>query len=212
MNKKDNSPNANRGCLIAIIVVVLLIVWKCNEPTEEEIKAEKEKIEQEKFELDFRREVDSLSKLPPSVKIANAYNELSSGSYNVENGITSFEVLQDELKNTNYSKRIAKTLDSLRKQKEILFEKKLLKEKKEDVLERKKYQTTLRNSFLDNGLDIEVLVYGKDNTKIRLTYVLFNDVWFRKFQTEGHINSLQLKGFYRIELTDGYDYKRYVSY
>lgn len=79
-----------------------------------------------------------------------------------------------------------------------------------EAIARKNYQKELRNSFLDMGLDIDVLVTGKNNTQLILTFVLFSDVWFRKFETGGNFNSWHELGFNRIDLRDNYDYHRYI--
>ena len=199
------------GCIIAIIVVLILIVWKCNSPSEEEIKKEESDKAVQELMLKIDKENDSISKLPPLQRILNAHKSLSKDEiYDAD--ITKFEKLVEDLKNTEYSKRILKSLDSLKSVKEIQSAKKTAELEKETIQERKEYETTLRNSFLDNNLDIKVSVYGKNNTKIKLTYALFSDVWFRKFETEGHFDKLYQKGFKRIELTDGYDYGKYMTY
>lgn len=74
---------------------------------------------------------------------------------------------------------------------------------------RKVYGEKLRNSFLDEGLDIKVKVTGVNNTRLILTYVLFDDVWMRKMQTSGNFNEWHKIGFNRIDLKNGYDYNSY---
>lgn len=78
--------------------------------------------------------------------------------------------------------------------------------------ERKQFETDFRNKLLDKGMDIKVLVFGKENKKIRLTYVLFNDVWYRKFETLGYFDQIHQRGFTHIELTDGYGYGKGIKY
>lgn len=73
---------------------------------------------------------------------------------------------------------------------------------------RKEYETTLRNVFLDSGLDIKVNIHGEKNEQLTLTYVLFSDVWYRKFETEGLFTTWRSMGFRKITLRDGYDYYR----
>lgn len=79
------------------------------------------------------------------------------------------------------------------------------------AIERRSYAKVLRNNFLDNNLDVNVEVSGKNATHLTLKYVLFGAVWARKLQTGGTIagNSLEdwhEMGFTKISLTDGYDY------
>jgi hypothetical protein len=70
-------------------------------------------------------------------------------------------------------------------------------------------QGVLRESFLDRGLDIKVRVTGKNHDRLKLTYVLFNDVWSHRMQKEGLISQWCSMGFQRIDLTDGYDWGVY---
>ena len=48
--------------------------------------------------------------------------------------------------------------------------------------------------------------------KIKLIYVLFNDVWFRKFETLGYFDQIHERGFTHIELSDGFDYGKGIKY
>lgn len=204
MTTENKVEKPKLGCIIAIIVVLILVIWKCSSPSEEEIKKEESEKAVQELLTKMDNEKDSISKLPPLKRISEAHKLLSKEKiYDAD--ITNFEELSSDLKNTVYSKRVDKTLDSLKSLRKNQLE-------KETIQERKDYETTLRNSFLDNNLDIKVSVYGKNNTKIKLTYVLFSDVWFRKFETEGHFEKLYQKGFRRIELTDGYDYGKYMTY
>jgi hypothetical protein len=57
-----------------------------------------------------------------------------------------------------------------------------------------------------------VKVYGKDNKTIKLTYILFNDVWTRKFETEDYLSQIRAQGFTKVYITDGYDYTRYWTF
>ena len=88
------------------------------------------------------------------------------------------------------------------------------KRKKEVVrtaaLKRKQYQNQLRNSFLDNGFDINVHVTGADNKRLILIYPLFNDVWFRKMETNGSFDNWHEMGFNRVDIKDGYKYHKYM--
>ncbi|HYU35106.1 MAG TPA: hypothetical protein VEW48_23380 [Thermoanaerobaculia bacterium] len=70
-------------------------------------------------------------------------------------------------------------------------------------------EATLRESFLDRGLDIKVRVTGANHDRLKLTYVLFSDVWSHRMQKEGLISEWCGMGFKRIDLTDGYDWAVY---
>ena len=78
--------------------------------------------------------------------------------------------------------------------------------------ERKQFGIDFRNKMLDRNMDVKVLVFGKENKKIRLTYVLFNDVWYRKFETLGYFEQIHQRGFTHIELTDGFGYGKGIKY
>lgn len=71
---------------------------------------------------------------------------------------------------------------------------------------RKLFGETLRNRYLDDNLDIKVKVYGKNNTKIKLTYVFFGDVWSHKMQSSDAIGQIKELGFKSLEMSNGYDW------
>lgn len=75
---------------------------------------------------------------------------------------------------------------------------------------RKAYQEELRNTFLDNGFDIKVKISNVDYDEMTLEYALFNDVWFRKFETNGNFNKWFKMGFVKITLTDNNGYSKYT--
>ena len=77
---------------------------------------------------------------------------------------------------------------------------------------RKENIEKLRNMFLDTGIDVKVSVYGKNNETLELEYALFNDVWYRKFETSGMFDNFHKLGFKKIILNDNYDYKTSVTY
>jgi hypothetical protein len=75
---------------------------------------------------------------------------------------------------------------------------------------RKAYGDLLRNRFLDQGMDIKVLVTGDHSDRIALRWALFNDVWTHRMQKpEGLIPEMNALGFKRVDVTDGYDYHMY---
>lgn len=77
--------------------------------------------------------------------------------------------------------------------------------------ERKAYQEKLRNLFLDQGLDIKVSISGENYDELLLEYVLFNDVWFRKFETGGNFDEWFRIGFTKITLSDKNGYGKYMT-
>lgn len=149
-------------------------------------------------------------------EVKNAYSILKSEEYYIDTEILRFTGLSKKTKGTKFELRINKTRDSLVKNEEKIAEKKLrefeIKSAKESSAARKKYGEDFRNKLLDNGLNIRVSVSGKDNKKIKLTYPLFDEVWFRKFENEGYFDTLAREGFNIIELTDGYNYGQYMKY
>lgn len=82
----------------------------------------------------------------------------------------------------------------------------------QDVAGRKIFGDALRARYLDAGMDIKVRVSGKDNERITLTFVLFNDVWTHRFQQGAILTDARDLGFRRFTLTDGYDYTRYWTF
>ena len=202
----------NRGRVIGIgmfliLVGILFINFSGYFKTDEEIKEEIEIQQVQKIENDIQKELDSVRKVPKNILVASAYKNLKSDENDsfLESNKLQLETLYEQVKGTTYEERVMKSIDSINKVKSKIEEKKLISERKE-------YETTLRNSFLDNNLNIRVKVSGSNNTKITLTYPLFNEVWHRKFETEGHFEKLHQKGFKIIWMKDGYDYAQGIEY
>lgn len=78
----------------------------------------------------------------------------------------------------------------------------------ENYEKRGKVATGLRESFLDNGMDVEVKVSGGNRSRITLTYTLMGAVLEHKMEKEGNISALLDLGFKEVVLTDGYDFNR----
>jgi hypothetical protein len=82
----------------------------------------------------------------------------------------------------------------------------LVKEQQEaaEIIIRELYETTLRTHYLEEGLNIKVKVYGPKSENIKLTYVLFNEVWVYNFRKGELITEMRELGFERVTLSDGY--------
>lgn len=185
------------------------------------LNAEKEKAAEIKRLGLTKEELSILSQRQMDVtdfpsEVANAYKILKSDFYFVDTEKIRFTGLAKKAKGTAYEKRVEKTRDSLVENEHQIAQRQIkdsdAKATKEGAAERKKYGEDFHNLLLDRGLNIDVKVTGKDNKTIKLKYVLFNDVWFRKFETEGYFDQIHDKGFTVIELTDGYNWgkgKRY---
>jgi hypothetical protein len=78
----------------------------------------------------------------------------------------------------------------------------------ENYEKRGKVAAQLRETFLDNNMDVEVKVSGKNRSRITLTYALMGAVLEHKMEKEGNISTLLDLGFKEVELTDGYDFDR----
>jgi hypothetical protein len=76
---------------------------------------------------------------------------------------------------------------------------------------RKAYAATLREKFLDDGLDIKVTVKGGNAEILYLTYPLFNDVWTHKFSKGNLIDEIQGLGFARVDFDDNYEFHKYFK-
>jgi hypothetical protein len=74
------------------------------------------------------------------------------------------------------------------------------------LIERRLVEGVLRERYLDSGLDIKVKVSGSNADRIKLTYVLLNDVWSHRLSKEGMVSELCGRGFKRVEMSDGYDW------
>ena len=77
---------------------------------------------------------------------------------------------------------------------------------------RKQFGKTFRVYWLDRGMDVDVKVSGKNNTRLTLTHVLFSDVWAHKFKKEGDLQGWKDLGFKRVDLRDGFDYHVYWTF
>jgi hypothetical protein len=77
---------------------------------------------------------------------------------------------------------------------------------------RKEYAKVLRTRFLDQGADIKVNVSGKNAQTIKLTFILFNDVWSHRVQKDGLLAEMKTLGFKRVEMSDGYDWGIYWTF
>jgi len=78
-----------------------------------------------------------------------------------------------------------------------------------EILARQAMGQMLRDRYLDAGADIKVTVSGRQSDRIRLSWVLFNDVWAHRFQKDGIVDSLCRAGFRRIDMSDGFDWGVY---
>lgn len=149
-------------------------------------------------------------------EIKESYKILKSQFYFIDTEIIRFTALSKKTKGTEYATKVEKTRDSLIKN-QSLIAKKQLKESEaktaaEESAARKTFEKDFENNLLDNGLNMKVAVSGKENRHIKITYILFNDVWRRKFETEGYLQQLNDRGFKKITLSDGYDYNIYFTY
>jgi hypothetical protein len=77
---------------------------------------------------------------------------------------------------------------------------------------RKQFGKTFRVYWLDRGMDVDVKVSGKNNTRLTLTHVLFSDVWAHKFKKEGDLQAWRDLGFKRVDLRSGFDYHVYWTF
>ncbi|WP_213280026.1 hypothetical protein [Chryseobacterium indologenes] len=187
--------------------------------TEKEKKDELDKISAKKLAEDNEIEILNQHDIPIkglSDEVKNAYSILKSQKYFVDTEIIRFTGLAKKSKGSEFENRVIKTRDSLVKNENAIGKKQSADFNKKQLAEesqaRLKYGEDFRNLLLDRSLDIKVKVFGKDNKKIKLTYVLFNDVWFRKFETLGYFDMIHEKGFTHIELSDGYGYGKGVQY
>lgn len=177
-----------------ILLFCVIAVWGCNSPKEKpnpkyELEAVEEMIKKCVYDIDSK-EVLALS-------------------------LTRLDSIILQFPNTKEANR-AKYLLSKKDSINTLFDKVQLKKQiaNDEILlpERKAYQETLRNLFLDKGLDIKVTVSGDKYDKMLLEFVLFSDVWFRKFETNGDFDNWSKLGFKEITLSDKNTYRKSMQY
>jgi flagellar biosynthesis GTPase FlhF len=113
----------------------------------------------------------------------------------------------------NIDQEIARTVQMNEESKRKLLIEQQRKKNKEEraakIMERRLMEGILRERYLDAGLDIKVKVSGDSADRIKLTYVLFNDVWSHRLSKEGMVSELCNHGFKRIEMSDGYNWGVY---
>jgi len=109
-------------------------------------------------------------------------------------------------------RKIEQEQKEMRRKAEIERKRKAQEFEAASTLSRKEYGAKLRENYLDKNMDIKVYVYGKNNTMLKLSFVLFNDVWTHKMQKGSLINEIRDMGFKRFALTNGYDYSVYWTF
>lgn len=72
------------------------------------------------------------------------------------------------------------------------------------VATRKDYAKELEQRFIDQRMDVDVTVSGKDNTVLNLRYVLANKVVANDISESGLIKQARERGFKKVRLSDGY--------
>lgn len=77
------------------------------------------------------------------------------------------------------------------------------------TIARQEYGKRLRQKYLDENLDINVRVSGKNSDHITLEFALFNAVWANKVQKGELLDEMRKLGFKRMDMTDNYDYHVY---
>lgn len=178
-----------------ILLFCVIAVWGCNTPKEKP---------NPKYELELVEEMINMA----------IHDDINSKDL-LEIRIKNLDSIIIKFPNTKEAKR-AKYLLSKKDSINSLFDKvKLEKQIANDEMllpERQTYQENLRNLFLDKGLDVKVTVSGDKYDEMVLEFVLFNDVWFRKFETNGDFDNWNKLGFKKITLSDNNSYRKYMQY
>jgi hypothetical protein len=76
---------------------------------------------------------------------------------------------------------------------------------------RKAYAQTLREHFLDKGLDIKVHASGAAADRLTMTFVLFNDVWVHNFLKGDLLREIWSQGFRTVYMEDGFNYAERIT-
>ena len=142
----------------------------------------------------------------------NEYVKLKSIVDDINSSIACFEeakVTYPDLPDLSNSLALAKDRLASLKTKLANLEKDRAAEKERLALkkaaeERYYYGKLLREWYLDNGMDVDVYVYGPENKYIKLSYVLFGDVSVHMFQKGDQIIEMKDAGFEKVVMTDGY--------
>ncbi|PSR54150.1 hypothetical protein AHMF7605_11775 [Adhaeribacter arboris] len=76
--------------------------------------------------------------------------------------------------------------------------------KKYTAFDRSYYKEELRNNFLDAGMEVDIAINGDSSENLQISNILFNDVWDRKFETQGLYKKWFGMGFEKITIIDGH--------
>lgn len=178
-----------------IFLLCVIAVWGCNSPKEKPDPEIELQVVEEMINMVIHGDINSKEILELEFK--------------------SLDSIVLKFPNTKEAKR-AKYLLSKKDSLNSLFDKVELEKQiaNDEMLlpERKAYQENLRNLFLDQGLDIKVTVSGDKYDEMVLEFVLFNDVWFRKFETNGNFDNWYKLGFKKITLSDNNSYQMYKQF
>lgn len=166
---------------------------------------------------EFGLNIDAL-KLDPSIA-----NTCAGGYLAMAKTAVRRKELQDadmHLKNLTVTGVTSDEISEVRRQYDSLAEAEREREERKRAREefvagsasRKDYGSELRTHFLDQGMDIKVSVSGQHNERLKLKFVLFNDVWMHNFKKGTLIDEIRGKGFKRVDLSDGYDWGYYFTF
>ena len=77
---------------------------------------------------------------------------------------------------------------------------------------RKTYGETLRETYLDNGIDVKIKISGKENTVLTMTYILMSDVEVHQLKKQGVFDQWHNLGFEKAILRDGFNYSKTITW
>ena len=80
-----------------------------------------------------------------------------------------------------------------------------LEQKKKEIEARRLYAQLLEKQFIERRMNTDVTTSGRENTTLRIKWVLTNKVTANDLQKSGVIEQARAAGFKRVEMTDGYD-------
>lgn len=140
-----------------------------------------------------------------NVRKGPSSNQECLGSITIDDSIEVLQEADEGWAKVRYKGQEAYVYGTLLKQKSI-------HEIRGGAILRGMYNETLRNHFLDKGMNVKVYVGGKNKDRLTLTYVLAGAVFAHQLSKSPLFREWINMGFTRVTLRDGSSYNPYEVY
>jgi len=142
-----------------------------------------------------------LKKLVDGARIADLRGTAEDKSQPTANRLASLSALQRD-----YAKEFTAADEQLQSSlTKAQVAKDAAEQKKKDSEARRLYAQLLEKQFIERRMNTDVTTSGRENTTLRIKWVLTSKVTANDLQKSGVIEQARAAGFKRVEMTDGYD-------